>query len=60
MTPDTLSVVPNTPGTTRRTVRIGAEVWDPAKRIARAEGTDLSTVIRDALARYIADHEEAR
>lgn len=51
MTPVTLSVM--TPkGTTRRTIRIPDEVWEPAKEAAEARGESLSEVIRAALVRY--------
>lgn len=53
MTPGTMARVPNTPGTPRRTIRVPDALWDAAAAKAEAEGTDLSTVIRKALERYV-------
>lgn len=39
-------------GTKIRGIRVDEDVWGPAKRRADADGTDLSTVIRDALKAY--------
>lgn len=53
MTPGTLRAVPNTPGTPRRTIRVPDVLWDAAAEKAKVEATDLSTVIRKALERYV-------
>lgn len=53
MTPATLAGVPNAPGTPRRTIRVPNDLWDAAHAKAVEEGTDLSTVLRDALNRYL-------
>ena len=51
MTPGTVSSVPGK-GTTRRTVRIPDEVWEPAQAAAEERGENLSEVIRSALVDY--------
>lgn len=53
MTVGTVRGVPNTPGTPRRTIRVPDALWDAAQVKADAEGTDVSTVIRKALERYV-------
>lgn len=51
--PVTVSPVPNTPGTPRRTIRISDELWDAAQAKAVTRGENLSDVIRKALERYV-------
>lgn len=53
MTPDTVAPVPNTPGTPRRTIRVPDALWTAAAEKAKGQGTDLSTVLRKALERYV-------
>ena len=40
-------------GTPRRSIRIDPVLWDAASKAAELRGTDVSTVIRDALADYV-------
>jgi len=47
-------------GTTHRTVRIPDSIWIPAQDRAEQEHTNLSAVMRDALARYAHNQEEAK
>ena len=43
-----------TPGNTpRRTIRVPDALWDAAQAKAEEKGTDLSTVIRKALERFV-------
>ena len=44
-------------GTKPRAVRIDDALWDEAQTIAKANGDNLSTVIRDALRTYIQENE---
>lgn len=53
MTVDTVSRVPNTPGTPRRTIRIPDDLWDAATAKAEERGESVSDVIRRALERYV-------
>jgi predicted transcriptional regulator len=53
MTPGTVAHVPNTPGTPRRTIRVPDALWEAAAEKAKTEDTDLSTIIRKALERYV-------
>lgn len=53
MTPATVSRVPNTPGTPRRTIRIPDDLWDAASAKAEERGESVSDVIRKALERYV-------
>lgn len=53
ITPATVTRVPNTPGTPRRTIRVADALWDAAQAKAEQEGTDVSAVIRKALERYV-------
>lgn len=53
MTPGTMTSVPNTPGTPRRTIRVPDALWQAAAQKAREQGTDLSAVLRKALERYV-------
>lgn len=53
MTPGTVTRVPNTPGTPRRTVRIPDDLWDAAVAKAEERGESVSDVIRRALQRYV-------
>lgn len=53
MTPATVSRVPNTPGTTRRTVRVADPLWQAAQKKAEQREESLSDVIRKALERYV-------
>lgn len=39
-----------------RPVRVEDELWDAAKEAASANGTTVSEVIRQALARYVKRH----
>lgn len=53
------SVAPVTSkGTTRRSIRVPDELWDPALELAKRNGGDLSAVIREALADYLDKHKE--
>lgn len=52
MTPATITRVPNTPGTPRRTVRVPDEVWEAAQAKAAERQETLSDVIRRALETY--------
>lgn len=52
MTDATLGRVPNTPGTPRRTIRVPDELWKAASERAKADGQDLSAVIRAYLEQY--------
>lgn len=46
-------------GTTpNRNVRVKDEIWDPAAVAAKANGENLSVVIRRALIQYAKDNEE--
>lgn len=56
MTHARLAAVPNQPKTPQRSVRVGDEVWLPAKAIAESRGESLSEVIRAALERYVRRH----
>ena len=40
-------------GTTRRTIRVEDELWDPAKDKAEQEDRNLSDIIREALRAYL-------
>jgi hypothetical protein len=40
-------------GTTLRNVRIDDELWSAAKTKAAAEGSDVSTVLRELLGRWV-------
>jgi predicted transcriptional regulator len=53
MTPETLSRVPNAPGTPRRTIRVSDDLWTRAQAKAEERGEELSAVIRAALERYV-------
>src|SRR3954470_25075308 len=53
MTPGTVAVVPNAPGTPRRTIRIPDDLWDAATAKADKRGESVSDVIRHALERYV-------
>lgn len=44
-------------GTTRRTVRIEDELWEPAQEKAAKNGDNLSIIIRDALRIYLQEGE---
>lgn len=46
-------------GTTRRSIRVPDDVWLPARDLADSRGEDLSTVLRDALADYLEQHDES-
>jgi predicted transcriptional regulator len=41
-------------------VRVGDETWKAAQEIAAARGETLSDVVRRALERYVARHEDKR
>lgn len=41
-------------GTTRRSIRLEDDLWAAAITKAAAEGTDVSAVVRSALADYVA------
>ena len=43
-------------GTTARNVRIPDDLWNAAKQTAEARGEDVSTVVREALRRYVTRH----
>lgn len=45
--------MPNTPGTPRRTIRIPDHLWNAASEKAKERGEDLSSVLREALERYV-------
>lgn len=45
-------------GTTLRNVRVPQDLWDAALARAKANRTNLSEVIREALARYVREHRE--
>lgn len=42
-------------GTTQRSIRIDAELWESAQAKATADGDNLSAIIRDALRQYLAE-----
>ncbi|MCW2897888.1 MAG: hypothetical protein JWO67_153 [Streptosporangiaceae bacterium] len=42
--------------TPHRNIRIADSVWNPAKEIAEAEGSNVTAVIDAALRRYVARH----
>lgn len=46
-------MTPNQPKTPQRTIRIDADLWERAKAKAVAEGTTITTVIREFLARWV-------
>jgi Ribbon-helix-helix protein, copG family len=48
---------PRTGETPIRHVRIADKVWAEVERIAREEGRSVTSVVRDALARYLAWHK---
>jgi len=45
--------MPNTSGTPRRTVRVSDALWYEAAGYAAEEGKDMSTIVREALERYV-------
>lgn len=51
-------VSPNQPKTPIRSIRVPDEIWDPAKVKVKAEGTNLSELIREFLAEYIDEDED--
>lgn len=53
MTPATLTRVPNTPGTPRRSIRVPDQLWQAAQAKAEERGEDLSAVLRAALEKYV-------
>lgn len=48
----TISTMPNTPGTPRRTIRVEDELWAAALAAAEAKGESLPEAIRQFLKRY--------
>ncbi len=60
MTDATLGRVPNTPGTPRRTIRVPDELWRAASERAKADGQDLSAVIRAYLEKYASEKPKKR
>lgn len=44
---------PPYPGHRIRPVRVSDELWDAAAEAAAAEGTNVSAIIRECLARYV-------
>ena len=49
--------VPNKPKTTLRNVRIDNQLWGDALIVTRANGTNISEVIRHALWEYILEND---
>jgi predicted DNA-binding protein len=45
--------VPNKPKTPVRSVRVEDEIWETAKVLAKAEGRNMSEVVRELLAEWI-------
>ena len=41
-----------------RAVRVDGPLWDRAQAVAKANGDNLSAIIRDALRKYINESEE--
>jgi len=50
--------MPNTPGTTRRTIRIPDEEYEPAKAKAAERGETITDVVRRALREYVQEEAE--
>lgn len=48
---------PRTGETPIRHVRIAGKTWGEVERIAREEGRSVTSVVRDALVRYLAWHK---
>lgn len=46
-------------GTTIRPVRISDELWEAARAKAAAEGTNVSTVVREKLREYVTEQAPA-
>lgn len=54
MTPSSVPPVsPNKPKTPLHSFRVADELWNAAKEKARAEGTTIADVLRDALEKYL-------
>lgn len=54
MTPSNVTPVsPNKPKTPLHSFRVADELWNAAKEKARAEGTTIADVLRDALEKYL-------
>lgn len=53
MTSATMSGMPNTLGTPRRTIRVPDALWGAAAAKAEERGESLSDVLRKALERYV-------
>lgn len=54
MTPSSVQPVsPNKPKTPLHSFRVTDELWNAAKEKARAEGTTIADVLRDALEKYL-------
>lgn len=49
--------VPNQPKTTLRNVRVDNQLWGDAIIVTRANGTNVSEVLRDALLKYILEND---
>lgn len=47
-------------GTQHRGIRISDELWRAAKEIAKRRGETVADVVRAALERYVAEHEQER
>lgn len=45
--------MPNQPKTPARSVRVGVDLWDAAKKTAAANGETVSDIINEALRRYV-------
>lgn len=45
--------MPNQPKTPARSVRVGVDLWDAAKKAAAANGETVSDIINEALRRYV-------
>ena len=50
--------MPNQPKTPVRSFRIPDEIYQPAREKAKAEGTSLTDVVKDALIEYVGDDED--
>lgn len=53
-----MGVMPNAPKTPHRTIRVPDDVWTAAQQRAKAEGRNLSELIREWLTDYAKDSED--
>jgi hypothetical protein len=52
---DSQRVSPNAPATPNRTIRVPAEIWEPAVIKAHDEGTTVTEVVIKALVAFLRD-----